>query len=210
MAPCRATAVEVRMSGFTNWLIVYVVAVVLNVIPVFMPPTWSLLAYFHLHEGLAILPLAFVGALAAMLGRTILALSSRAFGIRFLSQERQEHIQSLADMLMERKKLSLSFLGLFAIGPIPTNHLFIAAGLARIPLLPVVLVFGVTRFVSYLLWIKATETAATSLREAISPTLGSGFAAAAQVIGFIALILLLRLDWTRLLGSRFGYNRREP
>jgi membrane protein YqaA with SNARE-associated domain len=197
---------EAGMTEIGTWILVWLVAVILNAIPVFMPPTWSLLAYFHLREGLPVLPLAISGALAAMTGRTLLALASRRFGMRFLSEQRKASIQSLADTLMERKGFSLSLLRIFAIGPIPTNHLFIAAGLARIPLPPVVLVFGVTRFVSYLLWVKAAETAASSLRDVIAPSLGSGFAAAAQVIGFIALILLMRLDWTRLLRRLGGQH----
>lgn len=182
-----------------TWVVVWIVAVVLNTIPAFMPPTWSLLAYFHLQHGLPVWPLAFTGALAAMTGRAILAMSARIFGVRFLSKERQASIESLREMLLQRKGLSLSLLALFAIGPIPTNHLFIAAGLARVPLLPVVLVFGVTRFVSYVLWVLAADVAAQSLRDVIAPSLGSGFAVALQIAGFIALILLFRIDWTRLL-----------
>jgi membrane protein YqaA with SNARE-associated domain len=171
----------------------------LNAIPVFMPPTWSLLARFHLRQGMPIVPLAAVGALAAVTGRAILALSARAFGTRFLSRQRQESIEALAGRLRERKGLSFSLLALFAAGPIPTNHLFIAAGIARIPLPPVLAVFGVTRFFSYIFWVAGVETAAHSLRDVITPSLGNG----------AALAVLLRLDWPRLL-IRWFPRRGSP
>jgi membrane protein YqaA with SNARE-associated domain len=187
------------LSDFATWVLVWAVAVVLNAVPFFMPPTWSLLAYFHIQQNLPVWPLALTGAAAAVTGRAILALTSRRFGMRFLPKKRQESVETLTTFLRERKGLSLSMLGMFAIGPIPTNHLFIAAGLARIPLLPVLAVFGVTRFASYVLWVKAADTAARSLSEILTPSIGSAGAVAAQVAGFIVLILLLRLDWARLL-----------
>ena len=93
--------------------------------------------------------------------------------MRWMSAERREHVQALSSELVRRRALSLSLLAFFGIGPIPTNHLFIAAGLAKLPLLPVLAVFGVTRCVSYLLWVKAAETAAQSLRDVITPTFGT-------------------------------------
>jgi membrane protein YqaA with SNARE-associated domain len=187
------------VSEITTWVLVWVVAVVLNAIPLFMPPTWALLAYFHIQQNLPVWPLALTGAAAAVTGRALLALTSRRFGMRFLPKKRHESIETLTTFLRERKGLSLSMLGMFAIGPIPTNHLFIAAGLARIPLPPVLAVFGVTRFVSYVLWVKAADTAARSLSEILTPSIGSAGAVAVQIAGFILLIVLLRLDWARIL-----------
>ena len=36
------------MDELGTWCVIWVVATVLNAVPAFMPPTWSLLAYFHL------------------------------------------------------------------------------------------------------------------------------------------------------------------
>ena len=71
------------------WLVVLVLTVALNAVPAFMPPTWAVLAYFHLYHGLPVVPLAFVGALGATTGRAILALGSRAFGNRFVPARRR-------------------------------------------------------------------------------------------------------------------------
>jgi hypothetical protein len=37
------------------WLLVWLLAAAINVVPAFMPPTWALLAYFHIGRGLSVL-----------------------------------------------------------------------------------------------------------------------------------------------------------
>jgi len=64
-------------------------AVLLNVVPTFTPPTWALLAYFHLQHSLGIVSLAVVGAVSAASGRMMLAIASRAFGIGFVPRSRR-------------------------------------------------------------------------------------------------------------------------
>jgi membrane protein YqaA with SNARE-associated domain len=182
-----------------SWLTVAVIAVGLNVVPAFMPPTWSVLAYFHVREGLAVLPLAVVGALGATLGRAALALGSRAVGARVLPCRWRANIEVLVDELKRRRELGLSALALFALGPVPSNQLFIAAGIARAPLLPILAVFAVARFISYLIWINAGSIAATSLTELLSPRLGATVTTAIQIAGFIFLLVMMQLDWRRIL-----------
>jgi membrane protein YqaA with SNARE-associated domain len=182
-----------------EWLLAWSLAVVLNVIPAFMPPTWSLLAYFHLNYAFPILPLAAVGATAATTGRGLLALASRAFGARFLSKKRQENLQSLATVLRQRKAVSVPLLLPFVLGPVPSNELAIAAGLAKVPLRPLLVIFGLARFVSYLLWVKTAATVAQSLWDVLTPSVGSEVAVAVQIVGLLLVIALVRVDWTRVL-----------
>ena len=181
----------------TTWLLVIALTVALNVIPGFMPPTWTVLAYFHLQHGLGIVPLALVGAASATGGRALLAIASRALGPRLVPARRRTNIEALADTLRQRRSLVLAALGLFALGPIPSNHLFIAAGLARAPLGPILLVFGVARGLSYLVWVSAASVAATSLRDVLTPRFGNGAAIAVQLVGFALLIALMQVDWRK-------------
>jgi hypothetical protein len=185
-----------------SWLLVWVLAVALNAVPAFMPPTWSVLAYFHLYHGLPVLPLAVVGALGATTGRVILGLGSRAFGNRFVPASWRANVEALVATLQSRPTLALPSLALFALGPVPSNHLFVAAGLARAPLPPILVVFGSARFVSYVLWVSAANVADQSLREALGPRVAGWGAIALQIAGFAIIVLLMRLDWRRLLRGR--------
>lgn len=183
------------------WIAVWGLAVVLNVVPAFMPPTWAVLAYFHLYHALPVVPLAIVGALGATTGRALLAMGSRAFGARFVPAPWRANIEGLVETLQAQPTLAISSLVLFALGPLPSNQLFIAAGLARAPLAPILLVFGVARCISYVVWISAAEAADRSLRDVLGPRIGGWQVIMVQIAGFALIFLLLRIDWRRVLGK---------
>jgi hypothetical protein len=185
-----------------NWLVVWALAVALNAVPAFMPPTWSVLAYFHLYHGLPVVPLAIVGALGATTGRTVLAVGSRAFRDRFVPASWRENVEALVTTLQSRPALALPSLALFALGPVPSNHLFVAAGLARVPLRPILVVFASARFVSYVLWVSAANVADRSLRDVFGSRVAGWGAIALQIAGFALIVLAMRIDWRRLLQRR--------
>ena len=186
---------------------VWMLAIGLNAVPAFMPPTWSVLAYFHLYQGLPVVPLAVVGALGATTGRAILAIGSRAFGKRFVPASWRANVEYLVATLQSRPTLALPSLALFALGPIPSNHLFVAAGLARAPLPPILAVFASARFVSYVLWVSAANVADQSLREALGSRVAGWGAITLQIAGFALIVLAMRIDWRHLLRGR---TRAKP
>jgi hypothetical protein len=100
-----------------NWLVVWVLAVALNAVPAFMPPTWSVLAYFHLYHALPVVPLAVVGALGATTGRAALAMGSCVFGNRFVPASWRANVEALVVTLQSQPTLALPSLALFALGP---------------------------------------------------------------------------------------------
>lgn len=192
------------------WLLVWGLAVAINVVPAFMPPTWALLVYFHVGHGLDVLPLAIVGAFGSTVGRALLALLSRAVGERIVPARWRENITALAATIAERPAIGLPSLALFTLGPVPSNHLFIAAGLAHAPLAPILAFFAITRFASYVIWVSAATVAADSLQEVLGPRLGSGLAAVMQLAGFLLLILVMQIDWAKHLRRWTHRPERGP
>jgi hypothetical protein len=187
-----------------TWLMIWALTAGINAAPAFMPPTWAVLAYFHLYHGLPVVPLVVVGALGSTMGRAVLAIGSRAFGDRWIPVSWRANIEVLVTTLQSRPALAVPSLALFTLGPAPSNHLFIAAGLARAPLPPILLVFGIARCISYLLWVSAADAADRSLREVLGPQWAGWGAAALQIAGFALIVLAMRVDWRRLL------RRQEP
>ena len=61
------------------------------------------------------------------------------------------------------------------------------------------MIFGLSRFVSYFLWIEATVTAAQTLWDVLTLRVGRLVAVGVQIVGFLVLIVLVWVDWTRLL-----------
>lgn len=185
-----------------EWILIFAIAVGLNIVPIFMPPTWALLAFFHLNFGMNVVVLAAVGALGAVTGRACLALLSRRYGPNLIPTRWQANITALADQMESHPSLGLPALALFALGPVPSSQLFIAAGLANAPLPPLLLVFGLARFVSYILWVEAATITVAKLSDLFSSRVGGGAAILAQIVGFGILIAVMQVDWAAIFRRR--------
>ncbi|MBX6772364.1 MAG: hypothetical protein IRY83_11605 [Chloroflexi bacterium] len=186
-------------------LAAYLVVFAINIVPAMMPPTWSILAFFLIHYHLPLIPLALGGALAASAGRLVLAQVSRLYGRRLLSPRHQRNLAELGAWLENRARWATPVAVLFySFGPIPSNELFIAAGLTGMRLRPIVAAFFVGRVISYTAWAFTAQKVVQSLEEVfIGYWSNAGFLA--LEIGLLALLLLFtRIDWPRLVGIRSG------
>jgi membrane protein YqaA with SNARE-associated domain len=181
------------------WLAVIGLVVLLNVVPALMPPTWLLLTYFHLNHGLDVVPLALVGAPAATLGRALLALLSRRVGPRLLPARWRGNLESLAGLAGQFRTLSIGLLVAFVLGPIPSEVLFVAVGIAQAPLGPVLAIFLAGRLVGYVFWISTASTMTNSLADVLQPRMGSASAVISQLLAYGLLILAMRIDWSPLI-----------
>ncbi len=100
-------------------------------------------------------------------------------------------------MLTGSRRRTAAGLGLFAISPLPSAQLFVAAGLLTVPLMPLTIAFFTGRLVSYSLYVAAASAAEASLGDVLADVLGSPWGIALQVAMLAALALLLKVDWTR-------------
>jgi membrane protein YqaA with SNARE-associated domain len=190
----------VEMSTLAWIVIAWAVAFVANVIPAFMPPTWSILGFFYVHYGLPLLPLTIGGAVASSLGRLVLALASRSFGWRFLSAERQRNLRHLGTWLDRRPSWQVPLTVLvFSLGPIPSNQIFIAAGLTGMNLRPVVGGFFVGRVISYTAAAVLLHVAAERIEDALLRYWNNTSALAIQVLMLAAVVAFTLVDWPKLL-----------
>ncbi|MBV8528874.1 MAG: hypothetical protein JOZ75_11195 [Candidatus Dormibacteraeota bacterium] len=177
----------------THLLVVAGVVLGINILPAFAPPTWTVLVYFRITDGLAIAPLVLVGAVSAAVGRYVLAIAFRAFGGR-LPRRRRENLEAVGATLSSQHGLLATVL-LFAVSPLPSNTLFEAAGLAHVRLAPLVSAFFVGRVASYAFYLTVTTSVAGGIRGILSKGFASPQAIAIGVLGLIALIAFVRIDW---------------
>ena len=184
-------------------LLVFLIVLTLNVIPAFAPPTWmvfSLLGFrFPDQAGWM---LAITGALAATLGRCILAKMSRVI-VRghWLSAASRDNLDSLRDELQSRPRLTFSVLLFFAFTPLPSNSVFIAYGLTTMNILRIAIPFFLGRFVSYMFW--ARSGALVSRKFDVDQTEAFGYFGVYFVLAQLALIgivyVFALIDWNVLL-----------
>ena len=176
------------------YLLTFGCVLAVNLLPAFGPPTWAVLVFFKLRYDLPVVPMVLGGALCAACGRLLLAHASRGLR-RHLSPERREHLRAAADVLTGDRRRSAGALGLFALSPVPSAQLFVAAGLLAVPLLPLTAAFFAGRLVSYSLYVGGATLAADRLGDTFAGVFTSPVGIALQVAMLAGLVLLLRVDW---------------
>jgi uncharacterized membrane protein YdjX (TVP38/TMEM64 family) len=182
-------------------LVVAAVVFAINVLPAFGPPTWAVLIFLRLNLDVAAVPLVLVGALAAASGRLALAYGARGFRSR-LSAERIASLEVLRDSLERNRAGAIAGLALFALSPVPSAQLFIAAGITGVRLLPLTAAFFAGRLVSYSLYVGAASATKEKLGPILAGTLTSPWGVAVQVLLLAGLVALVRIDWAKVFAHR--------
>lgn len=186
-----------------------------NLLPAFGPPTWAVLVFFRVSLGVPAVPLVLGGALAAAAGRLALAAASRRLGGR-VSPKRRASLDAARRVLLASRGRALAGLGLFALSPVPSAQLFVAAGMLRVPLLPLTASFFAGRLVSYSLYVGAASVARDNIAELFAKSLSSPGAIALQLLMLGGLVALMSVDWAGLIarhgggGEAVAGGRQEP
>jgi hypothetical protein len=180
------------------YLLAFAAILGVNLLPAFGPPTWALLVFFKLNSDLAAVPLVVGGAIAAACGRFLLAAGSRRVGGR-LSPARRAHLAAAERALTGNRRRAAGGLALFALSPVPSAQLFVAAGLLGVRLLPLTCVFFAGRLVSYSIYVGGASLASDSLGDTLTGAFTSPLGIALQILMLGGLVALLRIDWVRVL-----------
>jgi uncharacterized membrane protein YdjX (TVP38/TMEM64 family) len=165
------------------------------------PPTKKNLFLYSLNTDLSHAPVVIIGAIAAALGRYVLAWGSRLVGNR-LSAKSRANLKAAREALEKSKRSTLLALGLFAVSPLPSAQLFEAAGLAGVRLLPFTAAFFAGRLVSYAIYtVSAAEIRESSLGEAFAAQFTSPLGLAIQLILIALVVAMTRINWSKWLGA---------
>jgi len=181
------------------YLYAFIGIIVFNAIPFFMPATWAVLSFIAATHSVNLFLLAIIAAIAASIGRILLALFSRdIIRSRFLSDKSRQNIDSLKNIIGKHEGTAVGLFLLYAFGPLPTNYLFIAYGLTTMQLRYLVLPFFIGRLASYTFWIYVgTELGDIVLHN----SLFSGYFIATQIVTILLVYGFTKVDWKKLVGS---------
>lgn len=181
------------------YLILALIVLAINVAPVLMPATWTLLAFFIIKYDLALLPTIILGAMAATIGRMILANGARRYVRPFLSEKSKINLEALGKFLVGNKKLSIPLLVGYAFLPIPSNQVFIALGLSGLNFDLVAGSFFAGRLISYTFWVKMADKLADNYQGVISSGWTNPKSLITEGIGLVCVLLILVIPWGRIL-----------
>ena len=194
------------------YLVIFAVVFVLNVIPIFAPPTWAVLSLIAIRYNSNILILAIVGAVAATLGRLVLAkLSNVLIRQKFMSGGTRRNIDAVRSRLEHSKTLTFSMILFYAFAPFPTNHLFIAYGLTDLDLKLIAIPFLLGRVVIYsFVALTASSVAQLLAYETITTeSLFSYYFVGSQLFGVLIIYVFARIDWPRVFNEKRLRWRRK-
>jgi hypothetical protein len=187
-------------------ILIFVIVFVLNVLPAFAPPTWMVLSAIGFIEP-EMVPwrVAFIAALAATLGRIVLAkLATVLVRQRWLSNQTRANIDVVKEKLAGRRGMTMGVFLAYAFTPFPSNSLFLAYGLTALPLTAVSFAFFVGRFATYTFWVVTASDVAHHLildRSAVATYFGVYFVLT-QLFLLAVVYILAKLDWKAWFGTR--------
>lgn len=184
-----------------------------NLMPAFGPPTWALLVFARL-QWPDIPPAALIaaGALAATSGRVVLALGTRRLGGR-LSPERRANLEALGQTLAKSKTGLVASLAVFVFSPLPSAQMFMAAGLADVPLLPLAGAFLIGRSISFTIYVTAATAAQETVHRLFRQGITSPATIAIQLGGLAAVVVMIKVDWIKVIDwtrARIARVRGRP
>ncbi|HLF85188.1 MAG TPA: hypothetical protein VI837_13520 [Blastocatellia bacterium] len=187
------------------FLLIFLVVFLLNIVPIFAPPTWSVLSFIAIRFNSNVVVLAVVGAVAATLGRLALAkLSTVIVRQKILSDDTRKNIDAVKEHLDSKKKLTFTILLFYAFSPFPSNHLFIAYGLTALKLRLIAIPFLLGRVVSYAFWAFTASGVAQLLNyeSVTSKSLFSYYFVASQLFGLATIYVFTKIDWRRAFAEK--------
>lgn len=175
------------------------VVFVVNVLPAFAPPTWTVLVFFRIKYDIPAVPLVVGGAAAAASGRFVLASVFRRIGGR-LPEKKRADLEAVGTVLTERRASRWGTLALFLVSPFPSTQLFEAAGLApQVNLRNVSLAFFCGRLVTYSIYVGGATLAAATVSSIIDEGFRSPWAIALQLFLLALLAAFVLIPWAKLL-----------
>jgi membrane protein YqaA with SNARE-associated domain len=190
------------LSDLAPYLILFAIVLGVNLMPAFGPPSWSVIVIYGLSSGLALVPLVLVAALAAAIGRFLLACAFRLLSGR-ISGRTKRNLEAARKALERNRRHAILALGLFALSPVPSAQLFEAAGLARVPLPGFTAAFFVGRTISYSIYAATAKgLAESSLGDSFRHALTSPWGIAVQMLMIVLLVAFTQIDWAKRLGGR--------
>ena len=192
------------MESLVTFALIFLIIFVMNVVPAFAPPTWTVLSYIAVRYQRNVVLLAVVGAAAATMGRLALArLSNRLIRGKLLGERTKANVDTIRIQLEGRKKLTAGLLLFYAFSPLPSNHVFIAYGLTAMDLRIIAAPFFIGRLASYSFWALTSSTivewAGLGGRQGF---FFSFYFIVGQVLTLLTVYVFTKIDWQRLFSEK--------
>lgn len=181
-----------------TYVALFLFVVLVNLLPAFAPPTWTLLVFFLVKFDLTIFAVVMLGVTGATIGRYILSNYINWFSHQVFNKRQEENLRYLGQRIGRTPKTNILFTFLYSLTPLSTTALFVAAGVARIRIVYVITGFFFGRLISYTVLALSTKAIAVNIEELFSGVI-SWESLLSTLLGLTVILLFIFVDWQELL-----------
>jgi membrane protein YqaA with SNARE-associated domain len=183
------------------YLAAFTSALLVDTIPVFAPPAWTILAFMIIKWKLNPWGVIAAGALGSVIGRYILTLYMPHVSSKIFRRTETANISFLGKRLGGRFWHANIFVMLYAISPLSTTALFTAAGMAHVNPWNILPGFAIGKFVGDAWVILAAKVTAENATDLLHGHVSWQMALSAAG-GLLLISGVLFIDWRQLLGHK--------
>ena len=186
--------------------VVFLAALAVDIIPLLAPPAWTiavfLLVKFHLNPLIVLL----LCASGSTLGRYLMSLYIPRFANLFIKRRKTDELEFLGKKLSQSLWQSWLFVLIYAVTPLSTTALFMAAGVAKVKPSHTLPPFFCGKFLSDAIMIFTGFYAANNFKALVNG-IYSPKAIVMLALGLVVIAWFLFLDWRALLQQKkFKFN----
>jgi membrane protein YqaA with SNARE-associated domain len=186
--------------------VVFLAALAVDIIPLLAPPAWTiavfLLVRFHLNPLIVLL----LCASGSTLGRYLMSLYIPRFANLFIKRRKTDELEFLGKKLSQSLWQSWLFVLIYAVTPLSTTALFMAAGVAKVKPSHTLPPFFCGKLLSDAIMIFSGFYAANNFKALVNG-IYSPKAIMALALGLVVVAWFLFLDWRALLQrKKFKFN----
>jgi membrane protein YqaA with SNARE-associated domain len=186
--------------------VVFLAALAVDIIPLLAPPAWTiavfLLVRFHLNPLIVLL----LCASGSTLGRYLMSLYIPRFANLFIKRRKTDDLEFLGKKLSQSLWQSWLFVLIYAVTPLSTTALFMAAGVAKVKPSHTLPPFFCGKLLSDAIMIFSGFYAANNFKALVNG-IYSPKAIMALALGLVVVAWFLFLDWRALLQrKKFKFN----
>ena len=188
--------------------VVFLAAFAVDIVPLIAPPAWTiaviLLVKFHLNPLIVLL----LCASGSTLGRYLMSLYIPRFTGLFIKRRKTDELEFLGKKLSQSLWQSWLFVFIYAVTPLSTTALFMAAGVAKVKPSHTLPPFFCGKLLSDAIMIFIGLYAANNFKDLVNG-IYSPKAIATLAFGLVVVAGFLFLNWRELLQQKkFTFNFR--
>jgi uncharacterized membrane protein YdjX (TVP38/TMEM64 family) len=183
-----------------SYLGILIILFGMNVSPILMPPSWLVLASVYVaNPSFDPLYLSLLGATGSTAGRFLLTYMSST-GRRFIGEQRKTSLDAIGKYLKSKRYGYFLISFLFAIGPLPSNILFITYGIIKVRTVGMFVGFWLGRVIAYFVMISVSPAVFRPFIDLFTNELYGIILF--DSLGILSVIIFASVDWQKLIMER--------